>query len=122
MKEAADKLKGEKDPAARAKLAEELAEATSEQKKTWDESNRAFKGGKDGYQTGQLGVDLACASNNLRNQDRVSLTANRQVQRPQRAWRSAASGSTTPTRPTRSPHGEGSERRVLPHPGEAPAR
>ncbi len=79
IKEAADKLKDEKDPVARAKLAEQLL--TYEQsKKTWDQSNSAFKGRKDGYQTGQLGVDLACASNNLRNQDRVSLTANRQVQ------------------------------------------
>ena len=34
---------------------------------------------EDGYQTGKLGVDLACASNNLRCQDKLTLTANRQA-------------------------------------------
>jgi Ca-activated chloride channel homolog len=78
MKEAADRLRDEKDPVTRARLAEQLL--TYElSKKTWDQSNAALKGRKDGYQTGQLGVDLACASNSLRNQERVSLTANRQV-------------------------------------------
>ncbi len=78
VKEAVDKLKAEKDPMVRAKLTEEVRRY-AEQKKTWDDSNAAFKGRKDGYQSGQLGVDLSCAANNLRNQDRVSLTANRQV-------------------------------------------
>ncbi len=79
IKEATAQLKNEKDPEKKAKLTEEVLRY-SQQKETWDRSNTAFKGRKDGYQSGQLGVDLACASNNLRNQDRVSLTANRQVQ------------------------------------------
>lgn len=78
VKEALDQLKAEKDPALRAKLAEEVKKL-AEQKQTWDRANGALKGRKDGYQTGQLGVDLSCAANNLRNQERVSLTANRQV-------------------------------------------
>lgn len=73
-----NKLEAEKDPALRDKLAKEL-EKLSEQKKTFDEANRAFKGGKDGYQTGKLGVDLALNSRDLRTQDKLSLTANRQV-------------------------------------------
>ena len=73
-----DKLKAEKDPVVRAKLTEEV-KRYAEQKKVWDDSDKALKGRKDGYQTGQLGVDLSCAANTLRNQDRVSLTANRQV-------------------------------------------
>ena len=71
-------MKDEKDPTVRAKLTEDVRRY-AEQKKTWDDSNAAFKGRKDGYQAGKLGVDLSCAANNLRNQDRVSLTANRQV-------------------------------------------
>jgi len=79
IKDATEKLKEEKDPAVRAKLTEDVLRF-QQAKKTWDDSNTALKGRKDGYQNGQLGVDLACASNNLRNQDRVTLTANRQVQ------------------------------------------
>ncbi len=78
VKEAIDQLKAEKDPIVRAKLTEDVRKY-AEQKKVWDDSNFALKGRKDGYQSGQLGVDLSCASNNLRNQERVSLTANRQV-------------------------------------------
>jgi Ca-activated chloride channel family protein len=79
-RDAMDKLKEEKDPAARERLLAEVRRF-AEQKATWDESNSALKGGrKDGYQAGKLGVDLAQASNNLRCQDRVSLTANRLVQ------------------------------------------
>jgi Ca-activated chloride channel homolog len=78
VKEALDKLKAEKDPERRAKLTEDVKKYAL-QKQVWDDSNARFKGGKDGYQTGQLGVDLALASNNLRNQDRVCLTANRQA-------------------------------------------
>ena len=76
--DAVARLKDEKDANVRAKLMEDVRKY-AEQKKTWDEANTKFKGRKDGYQTGQLGVDLSQASNNLRNQDRVSLTANRQV-------------------------------------------
>ncbi|WP_439620372.1 VIT and vWA domain-containing protein [Gemmata sp.] len=79
VRDAAEQLREEKDPAVRAKLTEEVRRY-QQQKETWDRSNAAFKGRKDGYQSGQLGVDLACASNTLRNQQRVSLTANRQVQ------------------------------------------
>ena len=78
VKDTIDQLKAEKDPVVRARLMEDVRKY-AEQKKTWDDSNAAFKGKKDGYQTGQLGVDLSCAANNLRNQDRISLTANRQV-------------------------------------------
>ncbi|MBN9118697.1 MAG: VWA domain-containing protein [Planctomycetes bacterium] len=78
VREAVDQLKNEKDPVARAKLMDEVRRY-AEQKKTWDDADRALKGRKDGYQTGQLGVDLSCAANGLRNQDRISLTANRQV-------------------------------------------
>ncbi|VTR94951.1 Vault protein inter-alpha-trypsin domain protein OS=Pedosphaera parvula (strain Ellin514) GN=Cflav_PD1158 PE=4 SV=1: VIT: VWA_3 [Gemmata massiliana] len=78
VKEAIDALKSEKDPEVRAKFSEEVKKLAA-QKRTWDEADRALKGGKSGYQTGQLGVDLSCAANGLRNQDRVSLTANRQV-------------------------------------------
>ncbi len=78
VKDALEKLKKETDPKTRAALTEEVKKY-AEQKKVWDDTNRALKGGKGGYQTGQLGVDLSCAANNLRNQDRVSLTANRQV-------------------------------------------
>jgi Ca-activated chloride channel family protein len=79
VREALDKLKNETDPKLRAKFMEDVKKL-AEQKETWDSSNTAFKGGKDGYQTGRLGVNLAEASNYLRNQDRVCLTANRQVQ------------------------------------------
>ena len=78
VKEAIDQLKAEKDPAARARLTEQVKQY-AQQKQTWDESNAAFKGKKDGYQSGQLGVDLSRAATALRNQDRVSLTANRRV-------------------------------------------
>jgi Ca-activated chloride channel family protein len=78
VKEALDQLKAEKDPALRAKMTEEVKKL-AETKRTWDEANAKFKGDKGGYQSGQLGVDLSCAANTLRNQDRVSLTANRQV-------------------------------------------
>ncbi len=78
VKEAIDQLKTEKDATLRAKLTEDVRRF-AEQKKTWDDANAKFKGRKDGYQTGQLGVDLSCAANTLRNQERVSLTATRQV-------------------------------------------
>jgi Ca-activated chloride channel homolog len=76
--DALEKLKAEKDPVVRARLTEEVRKL-AEQKQTLDAANSAFKGRRDQYQTGRLGVDLAEASNALRNQDRVSLTANRQV-------------------------------------------
>jgi len=79
VKEAIDKLKTEKDTKLRAQLMDEVKKF-AEQKQTWDDANARFKGGKYGYQTGRLGVNLAEASKNLRNQDRVALTANRQVQ------------------------------------------
>ncbi|MCU0702849.1 MAG: VIT and VWA domain-containing protein [Fimbriiglobus sp.] len=45
------------------------------------EADQNYKGGKLGdNQRGRLGVELATASNNLRTQERLSLTANRQVQ------------------------------------------
>ena len=72
------KLKEEKDPVARAAIASDLRRL-QDQKKTFEEADRAFKGAKDGYQTGRLGVDLAENSNQLRNQNRLCLTANRQA-------------------------------------------
>jgi Ca-activated chloride channel family protein len=79
VKEALDKLRDEKDPKLRAQYMAEVKKL-ADQQKTWEDANARLKGGKDGYQTGRLGVDLAQASNNLRNQDRVCLTANRVVQ------------------------------------------
>ncbi len=79
LKEGLEKLSAEKDPLARAKLADEYRKL-GEQKKSLEDANARFKGDKAGYQTGRLGVDLAQSSKNLRNQQRVSLTANRQVQ------------------------------------------
>ena len=79
VQKALEELKKDPDPKKRAKLAEDIRRY-AQQKQTWDDANGRFKGGKDGYQTGRLGVDLAEASNQLRNQDRICLTANRQVQ------------------------------------------
>ncbi|MDY3559557.1 VIT and VWA domain-containing protein [Gemmata sp. JC673] len=80
VKDALKSLNANADPAQRARLADEIKKLAV-QKKTWDDSNSALKGRERGaYQSGQLGVDLSCAANNLRNQQRVSLTANRQVQ------------------------------------------
>ncbi|MDB5313748.1 MAG: von Willebrand factor type domain protein [Gemmataceae bacterium] len=78
LNEALDQLKKEKDPVARAGLASEL-KRFKDQKQTFDDANRAFKGHRDGYQTGKLGVDLALNTGTLRTQDRLSLTANRQA-------------------------------------------
>lgn len=78
IRDAEKKLADEKDPAKRALFAKELREYR-DKKEVQDGANRAFKGGRDGYQTGKLGVDLAQNSCSLRNQDRVSLTANRQA-------------------------------------------
>ena len=52
-----------------------------DQKKVLDQANYAFKSrDKNHYQSGTLGVDLSICANNLRCQDRLTLTANRQVQ------------------------------------------
>lgn len=78
VKDALDQLKSEKDDKTRARLMEEVKKY-AEQKQTWDNANTKLKGAKGDYQTGRLGVDLAEASKNLRDQNRVCLTANRQV-------------------------------------------
>jgi Ca-activated chloride channel family protein len=78
MKDAAERLREEKDPVRRASLASDLKKY-QDQKQTHDEAGRAFKGAKDGYQTGKLGVDLALNTNGLRTQERLTQTANRQV-------------------------------------------
>jgi Ca-activated chloride channel family protein len=49
------------------------------QKDTNEGANRAFRGDRAGYQTGKLGVDLAQNTDALRNQCRLTLTANRQA-------------------------------------------
>src|SRR5262249_15053635 len=51
--EAATKIKDEKDPAKRALLLKEL-DSYRDQKKVNDDAERAFKGGRGGYQTGKL--------------------------------------------------------------------
>jgi Ca-activated chloride channel family protein len=51
--------------------------------KNWKEADKNYKGGDAGLrqnQAGKLGVDLATASNNLRSQERLTMTANKQVQ------------------------------------------
>jgi len=49
--------------------------------KNWKDAERNYKeGGLKNNQTGRLGVDLALASNNLRQQERLTQTANKQVQ------------------------------------------
>ena len=78
IKEAEGRLAGEKDAAKRIVLAKEL-QTYRDKKQTHDEANREFKGGRTGYQTGKLGVDLAENSCALRNQERLTLTANRRV-------------------------------------------
>ncbi len=78
VQEALSRLAGEKDKILRAKLIEDIKKI-AEQKRGFDAANNALKGRKEGYQTGKLGVDLSCAAKELRNQRRVSLTANRQV-------------------------------------------
>jgi Ca-activated chloride channel family protein len=62
----------------RAKLAREVQDYR-DKKRVQDDANRAFKGEKGGYQSGRLGVDLAQNSSCLREQSRISLTANRQA-------------------------------------------
>ena len=78
MKDAAERLREEKDPVRRASLASDLKKY-QDQKQTHDDAGRAFKGAKDGYQTGKLGVDLALNTNGLRTQERLTQTANRQA-------------------------------------------
>ncbi|HSQ57788.1 MAG TPA: VIT domain-containing protein [Gemmata sp.] len=79
-KEALAKLKDEKDPEKRAKLTEDVRRF-AQQKQLLDDAKDRFAGrDKNAYQTGRLGVDLAEASNNLRNQSQLCLTANRMVQ------------------------------------------
>lgn len=71
-------LGGSKDAEAR-DLAREV-QKLQEQKKTFDSANFAFRGAdKQAYQGGKLGVDLSLSANGLREQQRVSLTANRQA-------------------------------------------
>jgi Ca-activated chloride channel family protein len=77
LKDAEDKLKRETDPAERARFADEV-KRLKEQKDTNEQAGRAFKGpDRNNYQSGKLGVDLAVQSNNLRTQERLTLTANR---------------------------------------------
>jgi Ca-activated chloride channel family protein len=78
LENAAKQLRDEKDGAKKAQLAAEVRRY-SEQLKTLDDANRAFRGDRTGYQTGKLGVDLAQNSDQLRNQARLTLSANRQA-------------------------------------------
>ena len=80
VKEALDKLKGVKDDAERARLTADVLRYDAAKKIQDEASTRLRAGDRGGYQTGRLGVDLAQASNNLRNQSQLSLTANRMVQ------------------------------------------
>lgn len=78
---ALDELKRDKDsPRAETETLAREIRKLQEQKATYDRANYAFRGGdKNQYQTGKLGVDLAVCANNLRSQQQLSLTANRQV-------------------------------------------
>src|SRR5262249_4241003 len=77
LKAAEDKLKAETDPAEKARLADDV-KRLKDQKDTNDQAGRAVKGpDRNNYPTSKLGVDLAVQSNNLRTQERLSLTANR---------------------------------------------
>ena len=101
-KEALDELKDEKDPADQREAAREDVQAVrSEQKKTL--GRRELRGSR-ATRTATRPASSASiwpqASNNLRNQDRLCLTANRRSTAAT-AWRSAACGSTTGSRPTR---------------------
>src|SRR5262249_55928125 len=79
LNKALDELNREKDPARRAQLAAE-AKKLKDDKETYDRGNSALRAGdKNGFQAGKLGVDLSIQSNNLRCQERLSLTANRQA-------------------------------------------
>jgi Ca-activated chloride channel family protein len=100
--EQAEKAVGEeKDVAKRAYYAAELRRFR-EQKQTNDDANRALRGDRAGYQTGKLGVDLAQNTDALRNQTRLTLTANRQANGRQvlevgGVWIDDAYKATTPT-------------------------
>ncbi|HXD89258.1 MAG TPA: VIT and VWA domain-containing protein [Urbifossiella sp.] len=78
IKGAEGRLADEKDAVKRVVLAKEL-QTYRDKKRTHDDANAAFKGGRTGYQTGKLGVDLAENSCALRNQERLTMTANRRV-------------------------------------------
>ena len=79
VKDELAKLSGEE----RARGYAKALEQSQAEAKNWKEADRNYKGGARGLhanQTGKLGVDLATASNNLRGQERLTQTANRQVQ------------------------------------------
>src|SRR5207248_3682030 len=79
-RQAAEALRELKDMKEGAGIATELRRY-QEQKKVLDQANYAFKGrDKNQFQSGQLGVDLSICANNLRVQDKLSLTANQRVQ------------------------------------------
>jgi Ca-activated chloride channel homolog len=62
-------------------LGKSLEQARADQKNN-DDANKNYKGGQAGLkdnQSGRLGVDLAEASNKLRQQDRLTLSANKQA-------------------------------------------
>ncbi len=74
-----DELKKAKDGAEKESAVRELRKL-QDQKGTWDSANTALKGRNAyAYQGGKLGVDLSLSANYLRQQDKVSLTANRQA-------------------------------------------
>jgi Ca-activated chloride channel family protein len=78
VKEELDKLNGEQRAGGYARALEQAQRET----KNWADADRNYKGGADGLrqnQAGRLGVDLATASNNLRSQERLTQTANKQV-------------------------------------------
>jgi len=74
-----DDLKREKDGEGKESALRELRKL-QDQKKTFDGANLAFRGrDANAYQSGKLGVDLSLNASNLREQNRVSQTANRQI-------------------------------------------
>lgn len=79
VKEQLDKLTGEQRAGGYARA----LEGAQREAKNWADADRNYKGGEAGLrqnQAGRLGVDLATASNNLRSQERLTQTANKQVQ------------------------------------------
>ncbi len=68
-------------PEDRARGLADAVENARRDTKNYQDADKNYKGGKlKDNQTGRLGVDLAQASNDLRQQERLTMSANRQVQ------------------------------------------
>ncbi|CAN5284195.1 hypothetical protein BH11PLA2_BH11PLA2_10200 [soil metagenome] len=79
--EAVDKAIREMKPEDRRGSVAQALEKAKADNATYNRAKDNYQGNKLGEnQAGKLGVDLAVASNQLRNQDRLTITANKQVQ------------------------------------------